>query len=144
MKRGEEEENRGKGRRVVIGRSRAVICVVSCSANFNQVAICLIDSHPLFRSSFSPCSLFPFFFFSFFSPPPSFPFSARLDASLPRKRTGRDTQSLKSYVTRMLPLRFHVEKKKKRKKGGKKNNSIMGILIIGGRIMPIIAAVDDR
>lgn len=118
MKR-EEEENRGKGRRIVIERSRAVICVVSCSANFNQVAICLIDSHPLFRSSFSPCSFFSFFLFFLFFSSPSFSFSAQLDASLPRKRTSRDTQSLKSYVTRMLPLRFHVEKKKE-KRGKKK------------------------
>ena len=130
-------------------RSRTIICVVSCSANFNQVAICLIDSHPLFRSSFSPCSLFlfffSFFFFSFFFFPPSVPLLRSARRVLAQEENeSRDTQSLKSYVTRMLPLRFHVEKREKKKRKKKKKNSIMGILIIGGRIMPIIAAVDDR
>lgn len=121
MKRGEEEENRGKGRRVVIGRSRAVICVVSCSANFNQVAICLIDSHPLFRSSFSPCSLFPFFFFSFFFPSPLVPLlrSARrvLAQEENRPRHAISKKLRNSHASTAFP---RGKEKKKGKKGEKK------------------------
>lgn len=40
-----------------IERSRAVICVVSCSANFTKWPFAL-STLTLYRSSFSPCSLF--------------------------------------------------------------------------------------
>lgn len=87
-----------------------------------QVAICLIDSYPL---SFLLLALLAFFF----------TLCLLVGSSRPCQEENRPRHAIcESYSHAFTAFRRRKKKKK----------SSMGILIIGGRIMPIIAALDDR